>query len=114
MFGEKKKKEEPRFVQCYSGVAKDFGNVKILVDTETGVQYLITWSTEEASGCGVLVDQDGKPLITRRTDAKRKKNKNKWCEKQLPGGGCFFMEVKALTAEQTLKFYDNSLRRRTA
>ena len=63
MFGEKKKKEEPRFVQCYSGVAKDFGNVKILVDTETGVQYLITWSTEEASGCGVLVDQDGKPLI---------------------------------------------------
>ena len=45
MFGEKKKKEEPRFVQCYSGVAKDFGNVKILVDTETGVQYLITWST---------------------------------------------------------------------
>ncbi|WP_419020293.1 DUF6440 family protein [Intestinimonas butyriciproducens] len=58
-----KKKEEPRFVQCYSGVAKDFGNVKILVDTETGVQYLITWSTEEASGCGVLVDQDGKPLI---------------------------------------------------
>lgn len=63
MFGEKKKQEEPRFVQCHSEVVKDFGNVRVLVDTETGVQYLITRNTNESSGCGVLVDQDGKPLI---------------------------------------------------
>ena len=25
-----------------------------------------------------------------RIMAKRKKNKNKWCGKQLPGGSCFF------------------------
>lgn len=52
-----------RFVETYSqGVT----NVrKIIVDTETGVNYLLI-SSNMTSGCGVaiLVDKDGKPLIT--------------------------------------------------
>lgn len=52
-----------RFVETYSnGVA----NVQhIIVDTETGVNYLIA-STAKVTGCGmsVLVDKDGKPIIT--------------------------------------------------
>ena len=61
-------KEEPhmakeRFVETYSqGVA----NIrKIIVDTETGVNYLLL-SSNMTSGCGVavLVDRDGKPIVT--------------------------------------------------
>ncbi len=52
-----------RFVETYSqGVT----NVrKIIVDTETGVNYLLI-SSNMTSGCGatVLVDKDGKPIIT--------------------------------------------------
>ena len=52
-----------RFVETYSqGVA----NIrKIIVDTETGVNYLLL-SSNMTSGCGVtvLVDQDGKPIVT--------------------------------------------------
>lgn len=52
-----------RFVETYSqGVT----NVrKIIVDTQTGVNYLLI-SSNMTSGCGVavLVDQDGKPIIT--------------------------------------------------
>ena len=60
--------EKERFVETYSqGVA----NVrKIIVDTETGVNYLLL-SSNMTSGCGVtvLVDQDGKPIITRTIGA---------------------------------------------
>lgn len=53
-----------RFVEVYSqGVT----NVrKVLVDTETGVNYLIA-SSNMTSGCGmtVLVDADGNPVVTR-------------------------------------------------
>ena len=52
-----------RFVEVYSqGVV----NVeKIIVDTETGVNYLMG-SHNMATGMGmtVLVDQDGKPIVT--------------------------------------------------
>ena len=52
-----------RFVETYSqGVT----NVrKIIVETGTGVNYLLI-SSNMTSGCGVaiLVDKDGKPLIT--------------------------------------------------
>ena len=38
---------------------------RIIVDTETGVQYLMVyWSY--TSGLTVLVDQDGKPLLDKR------------------------------------------------
>lgn len=38
---------------------------RIIVDTETGVQYLLAHWTN-IGGLTVLVDQDGKPLLDRR------------------------------------------------
>ncbi len=52
-----------RFIEVYSqGVA----NVeKIIVDTETGVNYVLA-SSSLTVGCGmsVLLDADGKPVVT--------------------------------------------------
>lgn len=52
-----------RFVETYSqGVT----NVrKIIVDTQTGVNYLLA-SSNMTGGCGltVLMDKDGKPVVT--------------------------------------------------
>lgn len=52
-----------RFVEVYSqGVT----NVrKVVVDTQTGVNYLIV-SSSMTSGCGVsvMLNADGKPLVT--------------------------------------------------
>ena len=52
-----------RFVEVYNqGVV----NVaRIVVDTETGVNYLLA-SHDKANGTGmtILVDQDGKPVVT--------------------------------------------------
>lgn len=52
-----------RFVETYSQGATNVR--KIIVDTETGVNYLLL-SSNMTSGCGVtvLVDKDGKPVIT--------------------------------------------------
>ena len=53
-----------RFIETYS---QGISNVrKIIVDTETGVNYLLL-SSNMTSGCGVavLVDKDGKPKIGR-------------------------------------------------
>lgn len=52
-----------RFVEVYSqGVV----NVaKIIVDTETGVNYLLgSHGKQTGTGLTVLVDQDGKPVVT--------------------------------------------------
>lgn len=52
-----------RFVEVYSqGI---INVVKIIVDTETGVNYLLG-SHDKQSGTGmtVLVDQNGKPVVT--------------------------------------------------
>ena len=52
-----------RFVEVYS---QGLTNVeKIIVDTETGVNYVLG-SHNKASGTGmtVLVDADGKPIVT--------------------------------------------------
>lgn len=52
-----------RFVETYS---QGITNVrKIIVDTQTGVNYLML-SSNMTSGCGVtvLVDREGKPVIT--------------------------------------------------
>ena len=38
---------------------------RIIVDTETGVQYLLAWWMNVA-GLTVLLDQDGKPLLDQR------------------------------------------------
>ena len=45
MFGEKKKKEEPRFVETMVP-SKGGCFTRILVDTENGIQYLFVDSSE--------------------------------------------------------------------
>ena len=55
--------KKERFVEVYSqGVV----NVaKILVDTETGVNYLLgSHDLRTGTGLTVLVDRDGKPIVT--------------------------------------------------
>lgn len=56
-----KKMAKDRFVVAYS---QGLVNVEtVLVDTETGVNYLLAASSLGA-GLTVLVDQDGKPIVT--------------------------------------------------
>ena len=55
--------DKKRFVEDYSQGVNHVQ--KILVDTETGVNYLVVIPSL-AVGCGltVLVDQNGKPIVT--------------------------------------------------
>lgn len=55
--------DKKRFVEVYSQGVNHVQ--KILVDTETGVNYLVV-IPNLAVGCGltVLVDQNGKPIVT--------------------------------------------------
>ena len=52
-----------RFIESYSQGATNVR--KIIVDTETGINYLLA-SSSLTSGCGltVLMDKDGKPIIS--------------------------------------------------
>ena len=52
--------KEKRFEKVYS---QDLGSVSIFVDKETGVNYLYRQSGY-AGGMTVLLDADGKPVIT--------------------------------------------------
>ncbi len=52
--------KEKRFEKVYT---QGMGTVEIWVDKETGVQYLCRQSGY-AGGMTVLLDRDGKPLIT--------------------------------------------------
>ena len=57
------KEKEDRFTIPYKeneGLAK---GEKIIVDTKTGVNYLFAWDGY-AGGLTVLVDKDGKPIVT--------------------------------------------------
>lgn len=54
-------KEEKRFVKTYSDGA--FGSNEIWVDRKTGVNYLFH-AAGYAGGLTVLVDREGKPIIT--------------------------------------------------
>ena len=54
-------KEERRFIRTYSDGA--FGTNEIWVDRKTGVNYLYH-VTGYAGGLTVMVDRDGKPIIT--------------------------------------------------
>ena len=51
-------KKENRFKKVYSQ-----GGVEILVDKETGVNYLFR-SAGYSGGLTVLLDKDGKPVVT--------------------------------------------------
>ena len=52
--------KEKRFIKIYS---QDMGSTIILVDKDTGVNYLFS-SSDYAGGLTVLLDKDGKPVIT--------------------------------------------------
>ena len=52
--------KEKRFEKVYS---QSMGSMEIWVDKETGVNYIFHFSGY-AGGMTVLVDQDGKPVIT--------------------------------------------------
>ena len=52
--------KEKRFIKTYS---QAMGSTEIWVDKETGVNYLF-YSSGYAGGLTVLLDKDGKPVIT--------------------------------------------------
>ena len=52
--------KEKRFQKVYS---QDMGCIEILVDKETGVNYLFR-SSGYSGGMTVLLDKEGKPVIT--------------------------------------------------
>ena len=52
--------KEKRFIKTYSQGA---GSVEIWVDKETGVNYLF-YASGYAGGLTVLLDKEGKPIIT--------------------------------------------------
>ncbi|KAI4441988.1 xylan 1,4-beta-xylosidase [Schaedlerella arabinosiphila] len=56
-------KGKDRFVEVYS---QGITNVaKIIVDTETGVNYLLaSHDLRVGTGLTVMMDQDGKPVVT--------------------------------------------------
>ena len=60
-------KKEKRFVVTHREGSAFTGNIQILVDRETGVNYL--WNNSGyAGGLTVLLDRDGKPVVTPITD----------------------------------------------
>ena len=55
--------ENKRFIKTYSESAFTGNGFEIWVDTETGVNYI--WrATGYAGGLTVLLDREGKPVIT--------------------------------------------------
>ena len=56
--------KDKRFIKVYSQGA---GSTEILVDKETGVNYLFH-SSGYAGGLTVLVDSEGKPVVTSPED----------------------------------------------
>ena len=52
--------KEKRFIKTYS---QSGGCVEIWVDKETGVNYIFT-SSGYSGGLSVLLDKDGKPVVT--------------------------------------------------
>lgn len=52
--------KEKRFEKIYS---QDLGSTMILVDKETGVNYLLV-SSGYAGGLTPLLDREGKPVVT--------------------------------------------------
>ena len=59
----RQKKNDERFIKVYSQSNFSAGNVAILVDKETGVNYLFAQSGY-AGGLTPLLNRDGTPVIT--------------------------------------------------
>lgn len=63
---KKEKKEKPKKVDRFKTVyTQDWlvDGVRILVDTQTGVNYMFTY-LGDAGGLTPLLDADGKPIVT--------------------------------------------------
>ena len=61
-------KEKARFIMKIApGSANMFSNTMILVDRETGVNYLF-FQAASAGGLTPLLDREGKPIITTVSD----------------------------------------------
>ena len=58
-------KKEQRFIKVM-GESAFISSNEVLVDTQTGVQYLFHFNGN-AAGLTVLVDAEGKPLLYRKT-----------------------------------------------
>ena len=60
------KKQDERFKRVYAdgGELRDDGRRQILVDTETGVHYLV-WKSGYAGGITPLLDAEGNVVITK-------------------------------------------------
>ena len=56
--------KDKRFEKVYS---QDMGCIEILVDKETGINYLYR-SSGYGGGLTVLLDKDGKPVVTTAED----------------------------------------------
>ncbi len=58
--------KETRFEVIYKegGQVRDDGMRQILVDKETGINYLV-WKSGYAGGITPLLDADGKPVVTK-------------------------------------------------
>ena len=56
--------KEKRFVKIFT---QDVGSTEIWVDKETGINYLFH-SSGYAGGLTVLLDKDGKPVVTPMKD----------------------------------------------
>ena len=52
--------KKKRFIRVYS---QDMGSTMVLVDKETGINYLFA-SSGYAGGLTVLLDKDGNPVVT--------------------------------------------------
>ncbi len=67
---EKKKLEKPapRFKTVYTQTVDTFGSCKIVLDTVTGVNYLLLDSGTGEGGLTPLLDQNGKPVVSVITD----------------------------------------------
>ncbi len=56
-----KSKNKDRFIKTYS--QGNMSGVEILIDKETGVNYIFAYEGY-AGGLTVLLDKDGKPVVT--------------------------------------------------
>lgn len=57
----KSNKNEDRFIKTYS--QGSLSGVEVLIDKETGVNYVFAYNGY-AGGMTVLLDKDGKPVVT--------------------------------------------------
>lgn len=61
MFGRKKEEQDKRFYLKHKNSISFLGEISIIVDRETGINY-INSSIGNGNGLTVLLDEEGKPV----------------------------------------------------